>query len=572
MPEFGKAQPSTRKQVDARDTFSWTTPNLKITARPTDPYEKQGGGPDPSVTSFVETLKNIEGITNGFISIQKAYKEENAQKGKADAVQGKPYEEPEGFLNTGYGYREAYEVTQGEAKGLEFRKEYLTKLKENNYFQNDPEPQKAHDKFFQELYGHHFSSVGTNSTIMFGASEQLKQAQVEGSIEFQKASYDTAKTSFTNSISQMQQDHLFTYARGARTEEDIANLRRLMNDDWALKVKPTNFVTRDEYSRMVVANIGAVAVKIAQDPNKTSSEALSEAHRLLSLYDSPDPDTKQSWSTMVDAEGKLKFRGDIEHIEKRITDIQHEREKLDHEWLKKKQDAEEKDLFINTVLNPQTPYTEKLAAIKGAKFLSGNQVEDLVAKAYTYHHEERNIIEDYPAITDLRERIEMASSVPQLQRLRSSVSKSYGFQLNAATAKELFTRITSRIDGIESDLRANRSINLQERQFWWERVKGVVGEKTLIDMDNVNGPLRVNEYGKLFFNRLGTGEAPHKVAEDLLKHYKESINTDAAQVFGPSKYTSAEAILRDAESGKIQWDVANQELERFIATQKRKKQ
>lgn len=478
MPEFGREQQASRKQVDPRDYFSWTTPQLKVAARPTDPYVKPADTRDPNLDSFLQTVRNIENITNGYVQVQKAYKDENAMRGKADAVQGKPAAtEHEGLFNSGYGYQEAYNVTQGEAKGLEFRKEYLTKLQENNYFQNSPDPQKAHDAFFNDLYQHHFGAVGNNPQIMFGASEQLKQAQVEGSIAFQKASYDTAKTSFTNAVSQMQQDHLYLFAKGDKTEEDLANLRRMLSEDWNLKVKPTNFMTRDQYSQTIVNNIGAVALKLAQDPTKTTSEALAEAYKLTSLFDAPDPDTKQSWSTMVDGEGKLKFRADIDHFNQRLNSIQKQREEADQKWLEQKQDNEEKDLFINYVINPNLSYEAKKAAIVKAKYLGHNAIEDLIGKADVFQREEKNIVQDYPTITAIRERIEMSSSADQLQSLRKVVSQNYGSHLNSATAKELMERITSRIDHLSSEARANRSLSMEEKKLGWDMLKQVIGEK-----------------------------------------------------------------------------------------------
>lgn len=566
MPEFSQGQKASRKQTDPRDYFSWTTPQLKVAARPTDPYVKpQAPTTDPNLDSLIQTVRNLESITNGYVQVQKAYKDENAMKGKADAVQGKPAAtEHEGLFNSGYGYQEAYNITQGEAKGLEFRKEYLEKLQENNFFQNAENPQKAHEEFFQGLYNHHFSSVGNNPQIMFGASEHLKLAQVEGATAFQKASYETAKTSFTNAVSQMQQDHLFLYAKGSQSEEDLTNLRRILSEDWNLRVKPTGFMTRDQYTQTIINNIGSVALKLAQDPTKTTSDALMAAYKLVGLFDIPDPDTKQSWSTMVDAEGRLKFRSEVEHFTSRLHAIQKNREQADLKWLKQKQDSEEKDLFANFVINPDVPFEEKKAAILGAKHLTPDTVQKLMSKAEMFQKDESWIIEDHGKIVNLRERIELASSQKQLEALRREVIKSYGAVLNAETAKDLNLRITSREDHLVSEGRANRSIGLQERQFWWERVKSVVGASTMFDVENVNGPLRVNEYGKMFFGRLDTGEAPQKAAEDLLNYYGKSINATPESVFGPSKYTTPEAIKADVDSGKLRPDEGVLELKKFL--------
>lgn len=566
MPEYGRGQPTSRKQVDPRDHFSWTTPQLKVSARPTDPYVKPAPSTvDPNLESLIHTVRNLENITNGYVQVQRAYKDENAMKGKADAVQGKaPATEHEGLFNSGYGYQEAYNITQGEAKGLEFRKEYLTKLQENNYFQNAEDPQKAHDEFFHDLYNHHFSAVGQNPQIMFGASEHLKLAQAEGAIAFHKASYDTAKTSFTNAVSQLQQDHLFLYAKGEQSEEDLANLRRILSEDWNLRVKPTNFMTRDQYSQTIINNIGTVALKLAQDPTKMTSDAIEAAYKLVSLFDIPDPDTKQSWSTMVDSEGKLKFRSEIEHFTNRLNAIHNEREQADLKYLKQKQDTEEKDLFANFVINPDVPFEEKRRAILGAKYLTADNIQNLIGKAELFQKEEGWIIEDHRTIVSLRERIELATSNKQLEALRREVIKSYGAVLNSDTAKDLNLRITSREDHLASEGRANRSINLQERQFWWERVKSVVGAATPYDTSNTNGPLRTSEFGKLYFNRLDAGEAPQKAAESLLDYYSQSIGATAEEVFGPAKYSTPEEVLAAAKDGKLDGDTAKIELRKFL--------
>lgn len=571
MPEFTKGQPSKRTQVDPRDTFSWTTPQLKVVSRPTDPFVKPADTTrDPNLDSFLQSLKNIEGITNGYVQVQRAYKDENGQKGKGDAAIGKPPEtEHEGLFNSGYGYNEAYNVTHGEAKGLEFRKEYLTKLQENNYFQGSPDPQKAHDKFFQDLYTHHFSTVGSNPQLMFGASEQLKQAQVEGSMAFQKASYDTSKTSFTNSVSQMQQDHLYLYAKGAQSEEDLGTLRRILTDDWSLKVKPTNFMTRDQYSQTIVNNIGAVALKMAQDPSMTTSAALAAARKVSSLFDSPDPDTKQSWSSMVDGEGKLKFRADIDHFTSRMNAVQEHREHTDAKWLTEKQDAEEKDLFVKVVLDPNMSLQQKQALITSSKYMKSNQIEDLVGKAEVFHKEEKNIVQDYKSITALRERVEFATSEDTLRSLRKNVTAAYGLTMNSATAKDLDERITSRIDHIKSEARANKTLTLEERKLGWDMLKGVIGEKSMTDLDGTQAALRMDTYGRMFFGRLNSGkESPMEVSKDLISHYATSTGRTAADTLGPSKYTSADAVMADVKAGKLRADEGVLEMRKFLTTKK----
>ena len=568
MPEFASAARTTRKQVDPRESFSWTTPNRKVTAQATDPFVTAGSiqrPQDPNLMAFVDSMKNISDLTNGYIQVQKSYAKENQQQGIADAVTGKPKAtEHEGLFNGGYGYNEAYNVTIGESKGLAFSKEYLTKLEENQYFQNQPDPQAAHKKFFDDLYQHHFQAVGDNPQILFGASEQLKQAQVLGNVAMQHAAFNVSKETFMNSMSSLQQDHLFTYARSDRSPASLDQLRKALNDDWNFKAKPTNLLSRDEYTKTVIQNIANSAVQLAEDPREGTHEALEKAYKLLDLFDVADPDTKQSWATMVDGKGELKFRGTIDHVTDQIVKIQNRREQADAKRLKERQETTIRDLFVDTVLNPDLTVHEKEQLIIANKhILSEAQIEKLVDKATAYHKDEHSVSEDHTTIVGLRAGIEMTASIGELEGLRRKVMAEYGRTIKSGTATDLLTRITSRIDHITSEGRANAQLTLEQKKLGYDMLNKVAGAPSAMDMDGTQAALRMNTYGRMFFGRVGQGGEPTQVAADLIEHYSKLSQRTQKNTFGPSKYKSREQIRDAVHSGKLRPDEGILELKRF---------
>jgi len=567
MPEFASTARTTRKQIDPREYFSWTTPNRKVTAQATDPFVTAGNiqrQPDPNLMAFVDSMKNISDLTNGYIQVQKSYGKENQQKAVADAVTGKPQAtEHEGLFNGGYGYNEAYNVTIGESKGLAFHKEYLTKLEENQYFQNQPDPQVAHKKFFDDLYQHHFQTVGDNPQILFGASERLKQAQVEGSVAMQSAAHRVSKETFMNSMSTLQQDHLFTYARSDKSTTSLEQLRKALNDDWDFKAKPTNLLSRDEYTKTVIQNIAHTAVQLAEDPREGTHEAVDKAYKLLELFDVADPDTKQSWATMVDGKGELKFRGTIDHVTEQIGKIQNKREADDQRKMLLKQEAEQRSLFVDIVLNPDMTVSEKAQLITSNKYLTSAQIEKLVDKATAYHKAEHFVSEDHHTVVGLRAGIEMTASIGELEGLRRKVMSEYGRTLKSGTATDLLTRITSRIDHINSEGRANAQLSLEQKKLGYDMLTKVVGSPSALDEDGTQAALRMNTYGRMFFGRVGQGEEPTQVGADLIEHYSKISQRTQKTTFGPSKYKSREQIRDAVHSGKIRADEGLLELKRF---------
>lgn len=573
MPEFGKEQQSTRKQVDPRDHFSWSTPNLAIKARPTDPYVSPGG-PDPNVSAFVDSMKNIEELTGGYLTLQKAHKKENAQRATVDArkpgapetVQGDPQAD---IFNQGFGYQEAYHLTMGEDRGRQYQEELLQGLKDQNHFQNEANPDAAYKAFNEELYGKHFGAVQDNPQLMFGASAQVQEAVNRGALAMHEANTRTFKETFTAGANRVQQGLLSDYARGDHTAASAEHLRKVLADEWEWKVKPANLMTRDEYSRLVVSNIGTVALKLAEDPTMTTSEASAAALKLVDLFETPDAHTKLSYATMTDGEGKYKFRAEVDDFNQRLNATIAHREKQDRQAVKDRQDTEAKDLFVKVVLDPEMSYEQKQQAITSAKWLGADAVADLVSKAYTFHNEERHIQEDHHVINSLRERIEMAETKAGLAKLRKEVIRGYGASLNTATSRELQGRITSRIDHIESETRANRGQSLietqEEKKMGYAALVGIVGREQMTDTDDSAGAQRVNIYGRMYFNRVKAGESPTEASKALITYFNETGGKTEANFLGTARYSSVEAIRADRDAGKLRPDEALLELKKLLA-------
>ena len=569
MPKFDKKPTGTRKQTDPRDFFSWSTPSLKVSARPTDPYVKPGE--DPNVSAFLASMKNVQELTDGYIMLQDVQKKDNAKRGaldarKPEAPETVPSDPEAGLFNLGFGYQEAYNLTMGEDRGRQYHDELLQGLKERNHFQNEENPDEAYKAFNGELYAKHFETVQDNKELMFGAAAQVQEAVNRGALAMHEANTRTFKETFTAGANRVQQGLLSDYARGDHSTESAEHLRKVLADEWEWKVKPANLLTRDEYSRLVVNNIGSVALRVAEDPTMTTTEAAAAAHKLAALFDAPDANTKLTYATMTDGGGAYKFRSEVDHFTQRLNATIANREEKDRQAVKDRQEAEAKDLFANVVLNPELSYEQKQEAITAAKYIKASEVEDLVQKAYTYHNEERHITEDFQAVNGLRERIEMAETQGSLEKLRREVMKGYGSTMNASTSRELQGRITSRIDHIQAETRANRGQAMLEAQedkkLGYENLVRVVSKEIVGDpKGGMAGAQRINTYGRLYFNRVKNGEAPVAVAKDLIDYFNETQGNSETDYLGHSRYASLEELQR----ANLPKDQYNLELKKLVA-------
>lgn len=120
MPRPTVKEKNTRMQYNDQDTFDFSTPNLQVTARPTDPYVKPVMTDDAAaVAQFADSMK---GFMKGFSDRKDKKHDEDIQAGKRAKMRKE--EKPE---DASAGFIKGYETLEGVSGGAEL----YTKMEEN---------------------------------------------------------------------------------------------------------------------------------------------------------------------------------------------------------------------------------------------------------------------------------------------------------------------------------------------------------------------------------------------------------------------------------------------------------
>jgi len=150
-----------------------TDAKLEVVAKATDPYVQQGlQGQD-----VIKALSAINPALKSYGDMQESNRADNTVQAKADEAAG-TFNKPDSFLNTGVGYSDTWKMTHGEAQMSKVSSLHLQDLKDHNYFINDPDPQGAIKKNYDDHYSSLFSPEDTQDKyVMAGASEHYHATQ-----------------------------------------------------------------------------------------------------------------------------------------------------------------------------------------------------------------------------------------------------------------------------------------------------------------------------------------------------------------------------------------------------------
>ena len=129
MPRQATVRERTRRQVDDRETFDFTTPNMKVSANPVDPYAKPGAPPQVlmsgDVKAFQAIMGNLQDALAGGQKIKKDYDKREQKRGGADAAAGRKDEDP------GEAYLIGHEIISGKAAAGDLEKQSLDYYEKN---------------------------------------------------------------------------------------------------------------------------------------------------------------------------------------------------------------------------------------------------------------------------------------------------------------------------------------------------------------------------------------------------------------------------------------------------------
>lgn len=525
MPEFANSSRSDRTQVDPRNYVS-SSPNLKVVSQPVDIYTKEYVSSDAE--NLVDALKSWNQASNVYLDTQEKLKKENAQKGIADARMGKAKDAPVSLFNAGYGYNEAFDITDGEYRGLQFQSEYEQQLKENKYFVDAGDKAfELKEKLYQDLYDKHFAPIGQNETSMFGASEHFTLAKIKGDAAQNEALNQKRLDNFISQTDKMTQDQIYNLKNTTIDSTTLQQSRNHFDIDYKEIKEPflTKYgINRDAYTKATINNIGVAATKIMEDPTLTPEQAYLKASKILSIVDIPGTDG-QVWSQMKDKDGNLKFRPEIEHYHDKLVSAYHQKKVEYKEKKVELQEAEADTTFVSVVMNPKLTTDDKVKSILANPNLKSEDRRMLVVKAESYKDDFTK--DDHEYLTDLRYRIETADSPAKLRELRKELRDNSGVTMKFQT----YNTMMSYVDGRDKDLRTSGNDSRRESREIAQL--GYMGLRSVIDaipgdqIDEVmtNGSKKKMDkymYSTEYWNRVGKGENPLVVRDEIAKRVQTS--------------------------------------------------
>lgn len=88
MPRTIDKKPTTRNPVTAQETFRYTTPDLKVTARPVDPYVRPAPPKKENSSGLASLVTALNQLNQVVQSKQKEWDKENFEKGQVAAFKG----------------------------------------------------------------------------------------------------------------------------------------------------------------------------------------------------------------------------------------------------------------------------------------------------------------------------------------------------------------------------------------------------------------------------------------------------------------------------------------------------
>lgn len=205
--------------------FLSTPENTNVIARTSDAFI--GVRKD---TRALEDAKMIEDLVGSTIKVGAQVRqynaEEDALKGRNDAVLGREMDAPNGLFHSTKAYTEAYQGVKDEAQGIRFRDEYLSILRENDYFINTPDPEAQQQDIYKKLYDSHFggdylTKHGRDGLLTDRGLARIEEAKLLANSEFSKRGIEYRKEGFLNDTYTLVSDVVDTMLGAKSISSDV---------------------------------------------------------------------------------------------------------------------------------------------------------------------------------------------------------------------------------------------------------------------------------------------------------------------------------------------------------------
>ncbi len=584
MPRQTQTQMTQRKQVTDQETFDYSVPNLGIVARPTDPFI-QPQAPD---TSVLDTLRILTGAVEGYTAIQEGQARKNQMKAQADAAQDYITDpnnpdassgKPKSFLNQGWGYDEAYNISFGEATGIDFKNEYLQKLKENNYFVDSQNPEADRQKLWNDLYTKHFGNQLNNTPFMFGGSSNIKTAQIQGTLDINNAVFKKAKGEYLTAQLKILTD--VAAQNATATTQNPTMVRQNLDTNYSTNVQPTNMMSQDEYTINTIDAFGANALNIINEkivnPDGTityrysTAEAIQILYKQLNVLDAPGADGT-TWSMVRDENGNFKYKSRVDYWRNAAIQAIELREKENDKGLRERSEA----TFMK--LDGQIFSGQDITAMVNAEYEAGNltyqDATNLLDRNRMGKSQDWDIIEDDNTVLKLKEGIYAGN---MLKSDRQIMDAWYSGKINRKTAEELLgLRNQVNISLTNKDNPSATSAYKQENKYVIDSIDAYFASTSPVSTIKTRSAhdiqtLKVRAQQELYIRVMVNKENPFEVAADLVNRY----TTGSRDYLPGLRYHTWKDIQAAIQSGKLTPEEAEYEIalyrEHLKLTQSNKK-
>lgn len=297
-----------QRGLDPRESQDVTTPRLRPTARPVDPFE----GEAAVDLRTAEALGNINKALAGYGKLQALQKPANIKRAEADFQAGKAPDRDTGFFNVGAGYMEAYHDLDNEARAIGFREEWMSALAANNYFLKDAEGNPLPEDEAQEnwettkalIYNKHLATADPRGAA--GSSNILhltdREVETKKGMMVQNMFREKSLENADKIVGQIVTDY------GTASYLDTPVEFKQMARNFYKEIQETStgqpVISPDQYTEQVIDNLGLAAINFATRANA------SDARRLLKVMNATDKDGI-NWMTVKGGDGAYKFQKQI---------------------------------------------------------------------------------------------------------------------------------------------------------------------------------------------------------------------------------------------------------------------
>jgi len=235
MPQYAPEELSRRPLIDERDTFDFTTPNLEVSARTTDPYVQ----PYSNLQQLVSVLSEINPTLRSIGQIGQVYNDKRKEQGEFSRIKGE--ETP--AKSKGWAFIQGYEELDGKIKGgLDYKLEVQDYINRNGNL--------APEEFANGLHAIAAKyTQGATDNFLRGFTDSALQIENDAKEAYQQAQFKKVQQDVIDKVSiDLTLDTEKTVQNLLKSSFKVGSLDDIVNNPALLKKMGTDKTFKDKVS------------------------------------------------------------------------------------------------------------------------------------------------------------------------------------------------------------------------------------------------------------------------------------------------------------------------------------